>query len=202
MYSPHVFHPVLEGLEDRTAFAVDVVTSPVAQPPAAGTLAAPAQLAPVAPVIGLSGPNFQLNQGTLLREVVPQASLVQTLGTTSTAVPTIADAPPASFALPGPPPQTAQVPSSFPGRIVLTGTGVQQRVAFGNGPFTQAPGLYQVGGGGGDENLPVPTQRQRPAPQIPLSAPGEATTLSVSHDQADVSDADAAWLLPPAPDDR
>jgi hypothetical protein len=196
MYSPQAFHPVLEVLEDRTAFAVDVVTSPVAQPPAAGTLAAPAQLAPVSPVVGLSGPNFQLNQGTLLREVVPQASLVQTLGTTSATVPTVEDAPPASFAQAGPPPQTAQVPSSYPGRLALAGTGVQQRVAFGNGPFTQPPGLFLVGGG--NEELPPPPPR--PAPQIPLSAPEEGSTFSVAHEQADVSDADGAWLLPPAPD--
>jgi len=272
MYSPQAFHPVLEVLEDRTAFAVDVVTSPAGAPAAPVTSPAPAQQAPAFTTAGqgtntqaanaqaASGqtnnaqfangqnaggtffnnpsgttqgtnavnPNAQivngqtvvngqlvngqtaagvntngLGTGTLLREIVPQPSVVQTLGTTSSTVPTIEDAPPASFVQQGPPPPTAQIPSSFPGRIVLTGTGVQQRVAFGNGPFTQAPGLYQVGGGGGDENLPVPTQRQqRPAPQlVPLSAPGEALTLSVSHEQAD-GDADVAWQLPPAPDDR
>jgi hypothetical protein len=173
MYLPtKTFHPVLETLEDRTAFAVDVVTSPVALP---------------------VSPTPTALQGSVLREIDPQSTVTQTLGATNAplAVALTASTPTIPPTLP-----TTQAPSSYPGRLALAGTGVQQRVAFGDGPFTQQPGLYLVGGG--NEEIFPP---QRPAPQpVPLSAPGETPTFSVSHEQADVRDVDAAWLLPPAPD--
>ena len=276
MYQPQVFHPVLEILEDRTAFAVDVVTSPAAAPAAPMTTSAPAQQAPAPTPAGqgtstqatnaqaasgqtnngqfangqqtagspfFNGP-FGATQGTnafnpnaqasgqfvngqfvvngqlvngqtaagvgtsgfgagVLREFVPQPSPVQELGSSSATEPNVEDYPPASFVNQGPPPPTAQAPPSYPGRIVFSGTGVQQRVAFGTGPFTQQPGLYLQGGGGGDEQIPLPHQR-RLQPQLPqpaasptagvlLIGPTEDGAASGAA-QEQSSDSDAVWL--------
>lgn len=48
---------------------------------------------------------------------------------------------------------SAQAVLSFQGRFALPGTGVEQRVGVGNGPLTQPPGLFLVGGGNDQPNL-------------------------------------------------
>jgi hypothetical protein len=179
MYAPPTFRPVLETLEDRTALAVDVITSAVAQPTAVATVAAPGQLASVSAIVAPT--TTSLAQSTSAG-VVSSSAVVQTLGTTNTTLPSVGGLPLA--------PPTAQIPSSFPGRIVLTGTGVQQRVAFGDGSFTQAPGQYLVGGG--ETELMPPVQRQ-PQP-VPLSTSPEGFAFSIGHEQADTDGTNDAWL--------
>jgi len=82
------------------------------------------------------------------------------------------------------------VPSSYPGRLALAGTGVTQRVATGDGPFTQPPGLFLPGGNNG--LVPQGPVRRVPRPVAPPSPPSgsdsTAAALNPSSDSQAASD--------------
>ena len=229
---PRQGHPGLEWLEDRCVPAAPPLTSALMPGPALPPSQSPAFTGPTSNQ-GVNGPTAAPASGavsapgpatttqapgtlgtinpTITAQITSPLLTVQTIGsgTISTAnlgtAPTTLQPQPSQLqALP-----TIVVPSSFPGRLLFPGTDVQQRVATGDGPFAQSPGVYPVGG---SEGLPAPlAPNARPAPRpvapVPLPLPGPGLPgPAISSRPASVpsmvsSDfrADRTELEPPAP---
>jgi hypothetical protein len=197
------FHPTLEQLEDRsTPAAIGDVTGAAAgaQAVAPPALSAQAQTAPA--VIDL--------QNGLAQAVATVSQAGASVASTSftTQAPgaqIVGVVPPvANSALTLPPgvtvPPTVQSVYGFQGRYVLPGTGVDQRVAVGNGPLTQPPGLYLSGGGNTQPNLLPARQAPRPPSTVPLSAESQPidtdSGTEASGDGASASEGfPTSWLM-------
>jgi hypothetical protein len=80
-------------------------------------------------------------------------------------------------------------PSGYTGRIVFPGTGLNIRAATGDGPLTQPPGVFQVGGAG-ETQAPEPRPTS-PPPVLPLPAPRAPGTALLD------ADAEEGMALPP-----
>ncbi len=202
----HEHHPVLECLEDRSVPAV-TATNPTAAiaplGPAAlsptpgpvttplsptGNVPSPLALSSPGTAIPVAGQTTPTPGPTAFGAQVPSPVLiVQTLsagpisgipapGTLGVQVTNPTNA----ALLP-----SATVPTGFSGRLAFPGTGVQQRVATGSGPFDQPPGLFLVGGGGDAAPLPPVVRvapRPAPMPRVDLPVPG-LLSIDVDPDQ-------------------
>jgi len=200
-HSPIRPRPALEQLEDRCTPAV--ITQPTAAPP---VLASP-QVATVAPTVPSPTLATQVGSPQLVTQTVNpnNTSPGGILG--SLTLPTGQFGPTFLALQNGPlvspsqvlPPSAVLVapvaPSSYPGRLVLAGTGVVQRVATGDGPLTQPPGLYLPGGNNG--LAPTGPVRARARPVAPPSPPASSavsmsdssgTALNPSSNSETVSD--------------
>jgi hypothetical protein len=175
------FRPVLEALEDRWTPAAPAFTAPVAA------------LAPSTPAVtavgGQSGPSLP---GQTIGQTTGQVtSLFASLLTLATQPPqTSATLPGLSTAAGGLQQSALQAALGFRGRLALPGTGVQQRVGTGDGPFDQPPGVY-LSGGGNEEQVIAPVPR-RPMPELP-------NLLGLFGINADQNVDDAAGGVKPAP---
>jgi hypothetical protein len=150
MSTSYEFHPTLELLEDRSTPAA--LSGFESAATAAGSLVA-------APVQAQAAPAVIVLQNGVAQAVGRDAIQAQVAGTfaTSQAVFLPTSGLTASTALSA----NDQAVLGFQGRFVLPDTGVQQRVGLGDGPLTQPPGLFLVGGGNDQPSL-LPVQQTRP----------------------------------------
>jgi hypothetical protein len=156
--SSDTYRPVLEPLEDRTTPAV--VTPAAAVVPTGTFPTVPAQTAPLT--------TTQIGGPQLVTQVI--GSKVVTLPAPGGNVVQLPPQPSSSSPLP----TTTTTTTGFAGRLVFPGTDLQVRSATGDGPFTQLPGVYPVGGSNGlppTLSTPQPTRPVIP-PVVPLGLPG------------------------------
>jgi len=220
--TPTTFHPALEPLEERfTPAAVAPAAAPLSS--AAITSSPTPTLPPAAPLAqGQSGQSpGQAAPATIDLSAGPEAPR-QAVGQPPQASPLFGS--PIVLGALGPtapagqPPQAAvsgfplspgdlqqpaiQAVFGFRGRLAFPGTGVQQRVGVGNGPFDQPPGLY-LPGGGDEEGFAVAPRVQSPQPRRVSSltaqdaAPNDAEDVAVAVDGFSQGNADASSLVLP-----
>jgi hypothetical protein len=172
--STFTYRPRLEPLEERWALAAGVAPTAAMSAPLQQADTTTLLSTPVPSAIPGSPTAQPLQTGTGPAQVgatVNSQSLLQSLGQLPV---------PSFFA-----------PLGYPGRIVFPGTGIDVRAATGDGPLSQAPGIFQVGGGGTTE-MPEPPRKVAPPPAPLLPLPG---TANVETDTVDASARPPATFL-------
>jgi hypothetical protein len=199
MSAASTFHPTLELLEDRsTPAAIGDLTGAAAgaQAAAQAVLTTQSQTAPAVIDLqnGLAQAVATVAQSVATNNTFATLTNAQIIGAVAQVANAVLTLPPGVTT-----PPTLQAVYGFQGRYVLPGTGVDQRVAVGDGPQTQPPGLYLSGGGNTQPNLLPPRQAPRPA-QVPLSTdtqPISSEGTEASGDGAADSSRDVppSWLM-------